>query len=92
MGTNKKNYCSCKCTPSKIKKKLELRPERCEICCEKEARRHTITKKTVRLSQDHDHKTGKNRGFLCNNCNAALGYFKDSLLVMGAAIEYLRRY
>lgn len=27
---------------------------------------------------DHDHKTGVFRGWLCNDCNLALGYLKDS--------------
>lgn len=38
---------------------------------------------------DHCHSTGKIRGFLCGNCNKALGLFKDSTEVLSNAIKYL---
>ena len=38
---------------------------------------------------DHCHTTGKIRGLLCHNCNAALGLFKDSPEVLSRAVEYL---
>ena len=41
---------------------------------------------------DHDHATGKMRGFLCVNCNLALGFFKDDMGLMRAAIAYLEKY
>lgn len=42
------------------------------------------------LAVDHDHKTGKVRGLLCNNCNRALGHFKDSVENLTNAINYLK--
>lgn len=39
---------------------------------------------------DHDHKTGKIRGVLCPNCNAALGLFKDDPTLLKEAIKYLK--
>jgi hypothetical protein len=38
---------------------------------------------------DHSHETGNVRGLLCNNCNTALGLFRDSTSIMQSAIEYL---
>lgn len=42
-----------------------------------------------RLAIDHCHDTGKVRGLLCNNCNRAVGLFKDDLTVLHSAIQYL---
>ena len=41
------------------------------------------------LAVDHNHETGDVRGLLCNACNTAIGYFKESTDSMMAAIEYL---
>jgi hypothetical protein len=41
---------------------------------------------------DHDHETGKFRGFLCQRCNCALGLFMDDEENLLCAIEYLRRH
>lgn len=43
-----------------------------------------------RTHYDHNHKTGKFRGFLCGNCNRALGYFKDSKIIISKALNYLK--
>lgn len=43
------------------------------------------------LCVDHDHKTGKIRGLLCDKCNLALGNVDDNLEILLKLIEYLRR-
>jgi hypothetical protein len=41
------------------------------------------------LNVDHSHYTHKIRGLLCVQCNLGLGYFKDNVQRLKAAIEYL---
>jgi hypothetical protein len=41
---------------------------------------------------DHDHRTGKVRGLLCNHCNAGLGCLRDDPAVIQSAIDYLKRH
>ena len=38
---------------------------------------------------DHDHKTGNMRGWLCHECNRALGNFKDNIELLKRALQYL---
>lgn len=47
---------------------------------------------TNRLCVDHDHKTGKVRAILCNGCNAALGYTRESKPVLSGLIAYIEHY
>jgi len=66
---------------------IELKKEQnfgCAIC--------GITEEETKKSfcVDHDHKTGKVRGLLCNNCNHGLGLFKDNTLFLARAINYLK--
>lgn len=44
------------------------------------------------LCVDHDHTTGKIRGLLCDDCNVALGRFKDNIDNLKNAIRYLTIY
>ena len=41
---------------------------------------------------DHDHKTEKVRGLLCNNCNTGIGFLGDDIKGVKAALNYLEAY
>lgn len=40
---------------------------------------------------DHDHETGLARGWLCSNCNTAIGLLGDTAESVEKAVAYLRR-
>lgn len=50
---------------------------KCAICKDSEAKQ-----------VDHNHKTGKVRGLLCQRCNCALGLLDDSTSRIASALEY----
>jgi len=58
-------------------------PESCELC-------GRLPGKTS-LHLDHDHKTGRFRGWLCSSCNTSLGKFGDDLAGVQQAALYLRK-
>lgn len=45
----------------------------------------------VPLFVDHDHRTGKIRGLLCNDCNLGLSKFKEEPAFLRGAAAYLER-
>ncbi len=66
---------------------LEIRKfGRCDICGTKE-----FKGRSRKGYIDHDHKTGKVRGFLCSHCNSGLGFFKDDVQLMKNAIAYIEK-
>jgi hypothetical protein len=46
----------------------------------------------TKLFIDHNHKTNKARGLLCQKCNIVLGASEDNIEVLLAAIEYIKAY
>jgi len=42
------------------------------------------------LSVDHNHKTGKIRGLLCDHCNRGIGFLKENPYILIKAIKYLK--
>jgi hypothetical protein len=59
-------------------------PERCDICS---ALGQEFKKG---LCFDHDHNTGKFRGWLCPNCNTVLGLAKESVMIFESLIKYIK--
>lgn len=59
-------------------KKIKAEVTQCVICGKQE-----------KLVVDHDHKTGKVRGMLCNHCNRGLGHFRDDPMLLEFAAQYL---
>ncbi len=59
----------------------------CAIC-----RRHESLLGKRGLVIDHDHKTDKIRGLLCDKCNRCLGLLDDSVDIIESAVRYLRKY
>ncbi len=79
--------------PNKAKTEYESnnpRPEigeefYCRVC------ERTITVQTSRdINLDHNHETGKIRGYICNRCNTGLGNFRDSISILKRAIRWLK--
>jgi hypothetical protein len=73
---------------------LEAQDGRCAICRElpkeegSSASRHHADRV---LNVDHNHETDHVRGLLCAQCNRALGLFRDDLLLLEAAVAYMKR-
>ena len=66
---------------------LEKQLYACAIC--KEPENQISWGKSKRLSVDHNHKTGKVRGLLCQKCNTTLGRYKDDISVWHNFVTYL---
>lgn len=64
---------------------LSRQGNRCAICRSENAG----DRRGMRFHVDHNHKTGKVRGLLCNNCNLGLGKFKDNPKLFHRAFKYL---
>ena len=56
------------------------KPARCECCGD-----------PAKLVFDHDHVSGKFRGWICQHCNHALGHVRDDPLRLTKLITYLAR-
>lgn len=54
----------------------------CAICMTEES-------DPMRLSVDHDHKTGNVRGLLCRTCNSGIGHFRDDCRILSNALKYV---
>ncbi len=60
----------------------------CAICKQAETSLDTRINKVRRLAIDHDHRTGKIRGLLCNRCNKLLGQVERDFDLYYLMLEY----
>jgi len=69
------------CSPKyRIKNAPRPKPELCEICS-----------KGGRICFDHDHKTGKFRGWICHKCNITMGLIEDDSNTLIKMIKYINK-
>jgi hypothetical protein len=54
-------------------------PKRCELC-----------QQIRKLRFDHDHRTGKFRGWICHTCNVGLGQLGDTVQGLQKGVAYLK--
>lgn len=86
------NWSKYRITPEQYDSLLAAQGGACAICKQPCA-------SGKRLAVDHDHSCcpGKKscgkcvRGLLCTRCNPALGYMKDDVALLKAAIDYLEK-
>lgn len=71
------------CTVEQFRALYEACGGKCEICGASEAQ---LSKG---LALDHNHETGKPRGFVCGPCNHIMGLVGDRVAVLKNAIKYL---
>jgi len=82
-------------TPEAYKALLDAQGGVCAICRKAETARNVNKQSGVRikrLSVDHDHKTNKIRGLLCQHCNHTLGKMDDDPARLRAAADYLEKH
>ncbi len=77
-------------TPEDYTKMIIEQDNKCKICGKEEVDKNAHGNLRT-LSVDHCHDSGQVRGLLCNKCNRALGYFKDSIDTLKEAIKYLEK-
>lgn len=59
-------------------------PFECPICTKR-----TIAGITSKVVLEHDHRTGKVRGWVCDSCNTGIGRFKDNIILLKQAIKFI---
>lgn len=63
---------------------------KCAICGQENA--GTRNGEAKAFAVDHDHKTGKIRGLLCESCNQGIGKLKDDPALLRKAADYIEKH
>ena len=77
---------ACASASSKLMKKYKMKRPPIGVPCQ------NCGKQNKKLVFDHCHKTGAFRGWLCYQCNSAIGNLGDDLRGLQRAVKYLRRH
>lgn len=85
IARNRVNFIKAKynLTPEQVQKMYDDQKGLCAMCFKPLGRSPAI---------DHNHQTGKARGLLHQNCNAAIGLLGDDLVCVKQALAYLEKH
>ena len=79
-----------------LKCKYGITPEEWDVLFDSQGKKCAVCASTATTGKgwntDHDHVTGKVRGILCLHCNTLIGYAKDDIDTLYAAIRYLESF
>lgn len=74
-----RNHKPCTATPEELEPLFTTMCQICGVDCGNA------------ICLDHCHVTGVFRGFICNGCNAIIGYARENVDRLGKIIDYLRK-
>ena len=74
-------------TPEQYKMILKRQKNKCTVCPTKLSK---LSSKEIHI--DHNHKTGKVRGILCQKCNLALGLLLESVNIIKSLLNYIGQF
>lgn len=77
--------------PEQYRAMMEAQDGVCALCGQKNQRKNKDGSHYA-LTIDHCHSSGAIRGLLCNMCNPLLGYARDDVSILKAAIVYLKKH
>lgn len=80
-----KNY---QLSPARLAGLLRDQNYQCAICSKSF---HGVSKRERHIDHDHHHGT-KVRGILCHHCNALIGFARDDVGILQAAVTYLQKH
>jgi hypothetical protein len=64
---------------------------KCAICALPLGRLDEETGRPIKTCIDHNHRTDRVRGLLCDPCNKGLGMFNDDLAIIRQAVTYMEK-